>query len=50
MKLKILQDTPPWEWPPDTGKQLQKILPDRRANASERLIAAGLAGDITVGR
>src|SRR5271157_864328 len=48
MDLKILLDTPPWEWPPDAGTMFLKILTDRRAKASDRLIAAELAGDFTV--
>jgi hypothetical protein len=48
MDLKTLQDTPPWDWPRDAGKGFLKILSDRRANASDRLIAADLAGDYTV--
>jgi hypothetical protein len=48
MDLKTLQDTPPWEWPGDAGKRFQKILIDDRANESDRLIAADLAGDLIV--
>jgi hypothetical protein len=48
MDLKILLDTPPWEWPRDAGKRFQEILIDRRANESDRLVAAELAGDLTV--
>jgi uncharacterized protein (UPF0147 family) len=48
MDLKTLQDTPPWEWPRDAGKKFQKILIDRQANETDRLIAAELAGDLTV--
>jgi len=48
MDLKILQDTPPWEWPRDAGKIFHKVLIDRRAKASDRLVAAELAGDLVV--
>jgi uncharacterized protein (UPF0147 family) len=48
MDLKTLQNTPPWEWPKDAGKKFQKILIDRQANETDRLIAAELAGDLTV--
>jgi uncharacterized protein (UPF0147 family) len=48
MDLKTLQDTPPWDWPSDAGKKFQKILIDRQANENDRLIAARLAGDLTV--
>ena len=48
MDLKTLLGTPPWDWPTDAGRIFRKILIDRRANASDRLIAAELAGDFTV--
>jgi uncharacterized protein (UPF0147 family) len=48
MDLKALQDTPPWDWPRDAGKRFQKVLIDRQAKASDRLVAAELAGDFTV--
>jgi hypothetical protein len=48
MDLKTLQDTPPWDWPRDAGKRFQKVLVNRRAPESDRLIAAELAGDSTV--
>lgn len=48
MDLKILLDTPPWEWPEDSGKMFLEALIDSRANESKRLIAAELAGDLTV--
>jgi len=48
MDLNILQDTPPWDWPRDAGKTFRKLLIDRGAAASDRLIAAELAGDFTV--
>jgi hypothetical protein len=48
MDLKILQDTPPWDWPSDAGERFQEILRDQRASDSDRLVAAELAGDLTV--
>ena len=48
MDLKRLQDIPPWEWPRGIGNKFLTILRDRGANASDRLLAAGLAGDFTV--
>jgi hypothetical protein len=48
MDLKTLLDTPPWDWPPAAGRRFRKILVDRRADESDRLIAAELAGDLTV--
>jgi hypothetical protein len=46
--LKILQDTPPWDWPLDAGKTFLQFLTDPRASESDRLIAAELAGDYVV--
>jgi HEAT repeat protein len=48
MDLKALLDTPPWDWPGDAGNIFWRILLDRRAKESDRLIAAELAGDFTV--
>src|SRR5437016_5651810 len=48
MDLNILLDTPPWDWPRDAAKTIRSTLIDRQANESDRLIAAELAGDLTV--
>src|ERR1017187_2924682 len=48
MDLKTLRDTPPWEWPKGAGKMFLAILRDPQADAADRLLAAGLAGDFTV--
>jgi uncharacterized protein (UPF0147 family) len=48
MNLKRLMDTPPWEWPEDAGKEFHRVLADDQADADDRIIAAELAGDITV--
>ena len=48
MDLKTLQDTPPWDWPEDAAKKFQETLIDPKAKKSDRLIAAELAGDLTV--
>jgi hypothetical protein len=48
MDLKTLLDTPPWDWPGDAGRIFRKTLVDQRANESDRLVAAKLAGDFTV--
>jgi hypothetical protein len=48
MDLKLLLDEPPWDWPRDAGKRFHKILTDNKANESDRLIAAELAGNLTV--
>jgi hypothetical protein len=46
MDIKLLQDTPPWDWPRDARKMFKKTLLDRRAKPSDRLIAAELAGNM----
>lgn len=48
MDLKTLKDTPPWEWPEDTGKMFLGILGDDRTDEFDRLLAAELAGDFTI--
>lgn len=48
MDIKLLEVTPPWDWPRDAGKTLLNILTNRKADASHRLIAAELAGDLVV--
>ena len=48
MNLDALKDTPPWDWPQDTGKELLKFLRDRDSSQAERILAVELAGDYTV--
>jgi hypothetical protein len=48
MDLKSLKDTPPWDWPEDTGAEILAILRDDQSEQPDRLLAAGLAGDFTV--
>ena len=48
MDLKTLLETPPWEWPKNAAKEFHRILTDHHATESDRLVAAGLAGDLTV--
>lgn len=39
---------PSWEWPPDADKMLLRVLRDRAADRMDRIVAAELAGDLTV--
>ena len=48
MDLRILAETPPWEWPEDVDKMLLAVLKDDRADGDDRILAADLAGDFTV--
>jgi len=46
MDLESLRDTPAWEWPEEAGAMLLEVLEGRRTTASDRLLAAELAGEI----
>lgn len=48
MNLKTLKDTPPWDWPEDADMMLMEVLRNDRADKSDRLLAAELAGDFIV--
>jgi len=48
MNLKILKETPPWEWPEDACNMFLEILEDDQADTHDRILAAELAGDFTV--
>jgi hypothetical protein len=48
MNLTTLKDTPPWEWPDGIAATLLDILRGNRGSASDLLLAAELAGDLTV--
>src|ERR1700758_4372855 len=46
MHLNDLKETPPWEWPRDAAKTFLSVLRNSQAKASDRLLAAELAGDM----
>lgn len=48
MDLQTLQDMPPWEWPEDAGTMFLGFIRNAQADASDRLLAAELAGDVTI--
>ena len=48
MDLKILAETPPWEWPEDVDRVLLAVLTDGRADTDDRILAADLAGEFSV--
>lgn len=48
MDIKMISELPPWQWPEDADELFLTILEDDKADASDRLLAAGLAGDFTV--
>jgi len=48
MKLAALSNIPPWEWPADADEIILEVLHDKTASDSERLLAAGMAGDATI--
>ena len=45
MNIKTLKDIPPWEWPMNAGQMFLDVLHEDQADASDRLLAAELAGD-----
>ena len=48
MDLNALKNTAPWEWPDDADRTLLEVLRDPRATATDRLLAAELAGEFAV--
>jgi hypothetical protein len=48
MDIRLLDEAEPWSWPEDAGPSLLRALTDGGTKADERLLAARLAGDITV--
>ena len=46
--LKKLDNTPPWDWPEDTGSALLDLLRDRGTSEEERVLAVDLAGNSVV--
>jgi uncharacterized protein (UPF0147 family) len=48
VKLKTLNETPPWEWPENASTLVLDTLKDRSASKEDRLLAAELAGDAVV--
>jgi hypothetical protein len=48
MDIKILKETPPWEWPSDAGQVFAKTALDRDAERGDRLAAVELAGNVCV--
>jgi hypothetical protein len=48
MDVKTLQEIPPWEWPRDAKETIRKVLLDKRADESDRLLATELAGNSVV--
>lgn len=47
-ELRELDSALPWDWPEDAADTLIKILRDRNETASDRLVAAELAGEYVV--
>jgi hypothetical protein len=48
MDLTTLRDTPPWQWPEGTTATLLDVLRGDQGSVSDLLLAAELAGDVTV--
>lgn len=48
MNIHTLNDIPPWEWPENAGEFISKVLHEKNAPVSDRVLAAELAGDNVV--
>ena len=48
MDIRLLAEVEPWDWPEDAGATLLGALTDEETKTDERLLAAELAGDVTV--
>ncbi|MFH1983179.1 MAG: HEAT repeat domain-containing protein [Pseudomonadota bacterium] len=48
MDINKLKELPPWEWPEDTGATLLPLLQNAAADPDDRLLAASMAGDLSV--
>ena len=48
MDLHALKDAPPWDWPEGTAEKLLSVLRDEQATEPDRVLAAEMAGDLTV--
>ncbi len=48
VNIKLLLDTPPWEWPERAGQDIWNVLNDSGAPPSDRLTASELAGELVV--
>ncbi len=48
MDLNSLEDTPPWDWPVHARETIVESLQNRQCSASGRIIAAQLAGELTI--
>lgn len=48
MDLKTLKDMPFWEWPDNAAKAILDMLRNGKAAETERLLAAGLAGELMI--
>lgn len=48
MDIKTLYETPPWDRPQSTPGTVRNLLKDKHAPASDRVLAAGMAGEYTI--
>lgn len=46
--IEVLNSIPSWEWPEDADSIILEVLTDSSADESDRVLAAGLAGDYVV--
>ena len=48
MNIHALNDIPPWDWPENAAEVISKVLREKNAPVSDRVLAAELAGDHVV--
>jgi hypothetical protein len=48
MNIHRLNDIPPWDWPENAAEFISKVLREKNAPVSDRVLAAELAGDHVV--
>lgn len=48
MNIRVLADTPPWEWPRAAGAEILGVLRNGEASPADRLLAADMAGELVV--
>ena len=48
MNIHTLNDIPPWDWPENAAEFISKVLREKNAPVSDRVLAAELAGDHVV--
>lgn len=48
MEMEVLAQIPDWDWPAGTAGEVRAVLEDREAPPAERILAAEMAGSLTI--